>query len=269
MANLWTPEAERLTPSGTAGTMAGGGAKAILHVTVSPSGGTAFESMRRVLVGNQAEPHYLYDPVTDRLGQFFPLNLSSRSLARGAAAISCNKAGSRVIQIEVVAWPGTATAKTGTTAGGFTAIWKPGPRFRAMIRDIRAHGVPDTFPMGSTNPGCPRDSFTNYQSRAGWYGHCHVPYQEHWDPGVIDRAAFFAAAGTTTTTGDDDMTPAQEAKLDYVTAQLKAVATQNAYLSKQVKAVASLVAAGDATTRTQLQAQIAALGDDLDKLTAP
>ena len=216
--NRWTPEAEDLKASGTSGTMAGGGAKAILHVTVSPSGGGYFDAMHRVLTTNKAEPHYLYDPLTDRLGQYFALDRSSRSLRTGTGPVSCNKAGSVVIQIEVVGWPGTNTASSTTTAGGFTSLWKPGPNFRAMMRDIRAAGVPDTFPMGSTAPGAKRATYADYQARAGWFGHCHVPGQDHWDPGLIDTAAFFAAAPVTAPTKPKEgalmaLTDAEQAEL--------------------------------------------------------
>lgn len=190
MGEIWIKEAEQLHPLGTPGTMAGGAPKAIAHVTVSPSGGAWFSTMDRVLTSNRSEPHLLYDPLTDRLGQYFPLNVSARALVGGTGPVSTNKAGSVVIQIEFIANPIPA----------FTTYWKPGPNFRAMMRAIRSWGVPDVFPMGpcaASYGGKRRASFSTYQSRAGWYGHCDVPYNDHWDPGPIDQAAFFAAAAIT------------------------------------------------------------------------
>jgi hypothetical protein len=184
MVNLWTPEAKRLEPSGFPGTLMGvGGAKVIAHCTV----GLGFNAMDRVLREKQGEPHYLYDPVTDELGQYFSIAVSSRSLKRGYVEKSCNKAGTRVIQIEFVAMP-----------DGFTRYWKPGPNFRAMMRDIRAQGVPDEWlaPVAKDGrlTGTWRLTWENYLKGRGWIGHCSVPAQDHWDPGPIDTQAIFTAA---------------------------------------------------------------------------
>lgn len=184
MVNLWTPEAKRLEPSGFPGTLMGvGGAKVIAHCTV----GLGFNAMDRVLREKQGEPHYLYDPVTDELGQYFSIAVSSRSLKRGYVEKSCNKAGTRVIQIEFVAMP-----------DGFTRYWKPGPNFRAMMRDIRAQGVPDEWlaPVAKDGrlTGTWRLTWENYLKGRGWIGHCSAPAQDHWDPGPIDTQAIFLAA---------------------------------------------------------------------------
>lgn len=196
--NTWTPEAETLKAVGTSGTMTGiGGAKCIVHVTVSPSGGNMFDAMHRVLTSKQAEPHYLYDPVTDRLGQYFPLDRSSRSLRTGAGPVSCNKNGTRVIQIEVVA----------DVVPVFTSYWNPGPNFRAMMRDIEANGVPATFPLRlatsyADSANVRLTDYDAYRNIAGFIGHCNVPGQNvsgespklgHFDPGAINPAAFLAA----------------------------------------------------------------------------
>lgn len=197
MSVEWTKEAEDLLAVGSSGTPAGGTAKAVLHVTVSPSGGDWFAKMHRTLTAKKAEPHYLYDPRTDRLGQYFALDRSARALATGPGVHSANKTGSRVIQVEVVA----------DADAPFTKTWRPGPNFRAMMRDIRANGVPDRWinrPARSyADAGGLRVSYADYTAWSGWLGHCHVPGQNapeesarfgHWDPGPIDTKAFFAAA---------------------------------------------------------------------------
>ncbi len=197
MKPRWTKEAEDLSPHGSSGPLAGGTAKAVLHVTVSPSGGDWFTAMHETLTGSRSEPHYLYDPVTDRLGQYFPLDRGARSLRPGVGAHSANQFGSRVIQIEVVA----------QADDPFTKHWRPGPNFRAMMRDIRANGVPDRWiarPARSyADAATLRVSYARYAAWSGWLGHCHVPGQNgdkegpsfgHWDPGPIDTKAFFEAA---------------------------------------------------------------------------
>lgn len=198
MKPRWTKEAEDLVAVGSSGTMAGGTAKAVLHVTVSPSGGDWFTKMHKTLTGNKAEPHYLYDPVTDRLGQYFALDRSARALRTGVGKHSANKFGARVIQIEVVA----------DADDPFTKHWKPGPNFRAMMRDIRANGVPDKWiarpAKNYADAATLRVSYAAYEKFTGWLGHCHVPGQNdpekekpqfgHWDPGPIDTDTFFLGA---------------------------------------------------------------------------
>ncbi len=197
MTPRWTKEAEDLTAQGSSGTLAGGTAKAVLHVTVSPSGGDWFARMHQTLTGSRSEPHYLYDPVTDRLGQYFPLDRSARSLRPGVGKHSANKFGSRVIQVEVVA----------QADDPFTTHWRPGPNFRAMMRDIRAAGVPDRWiarpAKNYADAATLRVSYASYAAWSGWLGHCHVPGQNdpkegaqfgHWDPGPIDTTAFFRGA---------------------------------------------------------------------------
>jgi hypothetical protein len=188
MGEVWIPEAEDLKAAGSSGTMSGvGPPRAICHVTVSPSGGSWFDAMHKVLIGKKAEPHLLYDPRTDRLGQYFPLNRSARALMNGGKEISHNKVGPVCIQVEFVAQP-----------DGFTRYWQPGPNFRAMMRAIGSWGVQSEFvarlpKSGSDNV---RQSWSTYKTTGGWWGHCHVPSPEtHWDPGPIDTAAFFAEAG--------------------------------------------------------------------------
>lgn len=193
MPNLWTPEAEDLSPANPSGTLQGGGRKCVAHVTVGPAGRpSSWTGAIYALRLNGGEPHYLYDPVTDRLGQFYPLNVSARTVKRGwppSDPRSCNKAGGRVIQIEFVAMP-----------DGFTRYWKPGPKFRAMMRDIRAQGVPDLWFAGrvsQTPSDGRRISWGDFEAGEGWLGHSNVPMNDHWDPGPIDQAAIFSAAPAT------------------------------------------------------------------------
>jgi len=188
MPERWIAEAEQLTPSGAPGTMSGvGPARAICHVTVSRPG--SFDAMHRVLTDKQGEPHLLYDWATDRLGQYFPLDRSARALKRGARDVSCNKVGTVCIQIEFCAMP-----------DGFTRYWTPGPNFRALMRAIASWGItPQFVARANTSAGDNvRQTWETYLATGGWWGHCHVPENDHWDPGPIDQAAFFAAAGITT-----------------------------------------------------------------------
>jgi hypothetical protein len=191
MGERWIKEAVDLAPVGTAGTMSGvGGPRATLHCTVSQPG--SFDAMVRVLRDKKSEPHLVYDPKTDRLGQFFPLDKSGRALARGSALpYSHNKVGTVNIQIEVCAMP-----------VDWTADWKPGPNFRAMIRAVRSWGIKDQFVARPARTATDRSSvvrpvslLTSTSGGGLWWGHCHYPDGEtHWDPGPISLPRFFAAA---------------------------------------------------------------------------
>jgi hypothetical protein len=208
---IWIPEAEDLPPVGSSGAMLGGPPRVVWHTTEAPSGYSKsgvqyFNVMDDVLTGKKAEPHILWDPVTDRLGQYFPLDRSSRALRNDPDnGISTNKTGVTCIQIEVVAYASTP----------FTGYWKPGPNGRALMAAIRSWGIPDRWPAGAMSKAgeSVSRSASRWLTEAGHYGHCHVPGNTHWDCGAIDQQTLFTALGApppaapTLEEEDDDMLP--------------------------------------------------------------
>ncbi|MFD7554106.1 hypothetical protein ACFV9E_06150 [Streptomyces sp. NPDC059835] len=196
MGEIWIPEAIRLGD----GVIAGAGAmdtpnnppRAVWHTTEGSSGtAAAFQSTADYLMSENYEPHILYDPKTDMLGQFGPLNQSAKALVN-AGSVRTNRTGRVCIQIEVMAKAGTA----------FTGYWKPGKNFRALLRAIRSWGIPDEWPAGRLAQSYSDDSprpLNTWLTRGGHYGHSNVPGNDHWDPGAIDRAALLAAGAATTT----------------------------------------------------------------------
>lgn len=187
MGTVWISGAERLGHGGIGGAMdyPGKPPRVVWHTTESGHGDTAFDAVARVLMGKSDEPHILYDPVTDRIGQFGPLDQSARAL-KNDGATRTNRVGKVCIQIEVLAHAATP----------FTGYWKPGKNFRALMAAIRSWGVPDEWPAGhlATKYGDgfrPRDVWL---SKGGHYGHSNIPGNDHWDPGAIDKAALFKAA---------------------------------------------------------------------------
>jgi hypothetical protein len=161
--------------------------RATWHSTESGAGDAAFRAVAEYLIKIGAEPHVLYDPTTDRLGQFGPLSASARAL-RNDGSVRTNRTGRVNVQIEVLARAATP----------FTGYWKPGPNFRALMAALRSWGIPDRFPMGALagtyNDSAAKRTRTVWLGSAGHYGHCNVPGNDHWDPGKIDTAALFAAA---------------------------------------------------------------------------
>ncbi|AUG87152.1 endolysin [Streptomyces phage Attoomi] len=190
MGEVWVKEAERWGRGSIGGDMDSPGRppRAVWHTTESGNGSDAtFKAVADYLVRIGAEPHFLYDPVTDRLAQFGPLTESARAL-KNDGGTRTNRTGRVCIQVEVMA----------RAAKPFTSYWRPGKNFRAMMRAIRSHGVPDVWPAGKLaaqygDGHRPRDVWL---TRGGHYGHSNVPGNDHWDPGAIDKAALFKAAPT-------------------------------------------------------------------------
>jgi hypothetical protein len=186
MGETWLKEAERLGDGSIGGAMDSPSkpARVVWHTTESGAGDAAFKAVGKYLSDEAFEPHFLYDPTTDRLGQYGPLNQSARALQNDGSTRT-NRTGAACIQIEVL----------GRAASPFTATWKPGPNFKALMRAIRSWGIPDVFPehLAKNANDCVR-SRDVWLSTPGHYGHCNVPGNSHWDPGAISPAVLFAAA---------------------------------------------------------------------------
>ncbi|GAA0622962.1 hypothetical protein HPO96_27955 [Kribbella sandramycini] len=192
---IWIPGAERLKPSAPGGTITSNAPPRVVWHTTEADPGTSsvWAAMIRVLTNKSAEPQILYDPLTDRLGQFLPLNVGGRALRNDGSTMT-NRVGKVCIQVEVI----------GRAAKPFTGYWKPGKNFRAMMTAIRSWGIKDSWPAGPPPrfvaspphnvPESPR-SRTIWLNRGGHYGHSHIPGNDHGDPGAISVTALFAASG--------------------------------------------------------------------------
>lgn len=216
---IWIPGAERITPSLSGGTITSTAPPRVVWHTTEADPGTqaVWDAMIRVLKSKSAEPQVLYDPVTDRLGQFMGLNLSGRAL-KNDGSTRTNRVGRVCIQVEVIA----------RAAKPFTAYWKPGPNFRNLMAAIRSWGVPDEWPAGPPPrfiESPPHNVPENARSRAIWlskgghYSHSQIPANTHGDTGAISTPALFAAGrasgGSTPTPPEETMaiTDADAAKI--------------------------------------------------------
>lgn len=205
MGTIWIPGAERITPSLPGGEITSTAPpRVVWHTTQNPSGDPRqWSNVIGTLRAKTAEPQVLYDPVTDRLGQFIPLDLSGRAL-RNDGTTKTNRVGRVCIQVEVLAY----------AEKPFTDYWKPGPNFRALMAAVRSWGIPDMWPSGPppkfiADPphNVPEDerSRTIWLSKAGHYSHSQIPGNDHGDPGAISTPALFAAAPTTPPKGTTPM----------------------------------------------------------------
>ncbi|MFD7609729.1 hypothetical protein [Streptomyces sp. NPDC059828] len=215
MPDLWMPGATRLDIGDHAPTD-GGPAKAIPHITwdrnataIKPADLVPYENLvsyfGRNTAGMAAAPHILWDPFTGRFTQFHPANSRSKSLADSSGGTRTNRAGSVVIQIEAVFFPycrvgGKVYARLVDT---------PCLGWERLHAWIKSWGVPDVWPMGRPTDFTPKRSESVWESKGGWYGHQHVPENDHQDPG--SWPAFPVAPAPTTPTP----APAEEADVPH------------------------------------------------------
>ena len=188
MGTQWIDGAERLGDGSIGGAMdyPHAPARVVWHTTESGTGDAAFEAVAGYLTRIGAEPQILYDPSTDRIGQYGPLGESARAL-KNYGNVRTNRVGRVCIQIEVL----------GQAARPFTKTWKPGPNFRKLMAAIRSWDIPDVFPAGAPPkyPGTSKRSNSIWMSKGGHYCHANIPGNDHGDPGAISTSALFKAAG--------------------------------------------------------------------------
>jgi len=135
-------------------------------------------------------PHLMWDPWTGKVVQFYPANQSARALAHPAGTAETNRMGSVCIQIEVFFSPGAV--RDGQRYD--TVAETPCKGLAEIMAWLRSWGVPDTWPSGWPQWSGNSRSLSNWRSNSGHYGHCHVPANDHTDPGPMPRTMFNAAA---------------------------------------------------------------------------
>lgn len=196
-ADLWIPGITHLPASSPGGRITSDAPPRVVWHTVEATSGSdaAWTGAIATLNAKSAEPHLLYDPLDDRLGQFLALNTSARALRNDGGSLT-NRVGRACIQIEVVA----------RSAEPFTNYWTPGRNFRALMAAVHSWGIADVWPAGQppafiANPphNVPESSRsrTIWANRGGHYGHSQIPGNDHGDPGAINIRALFAAANAT------------------------------------------------------------------------
>lgn len=172
-------------------------ARAVWHTTESPAGANYFTSIAAYLIRVASEPQVIYDPISDRLGQFGPLTQSARALQNDGTRRT-NREGKVNIQVEVL----------GRAASPWTKNFDPAakPNYRKLIAAMRAHGIPDVWPAGAplaTAAAVAKKarSKTTWQTKGGHFSHGQVPGNSHWDPGAIDVSIVPGTAVVTETGG--------------------------------------------------------------------
>ena len=160
---------------GQAGTYTGGPFKIVHHTTEGPTAQSAFEAFRK----NRSKPHFTVDAT--EIYQHVDTMQSARSLRNPPGGVETNR--DSAVQIEVV---------------GFAHLPKGAAALTNVARLCRwieqQHSVPRIWPNGLPKPavngrdpgGHNRDAAV-WVAHGGHYGHCHVPENEHWDPGYTSE----------------------------------------------------------------------------------
>jgi hypothetical protein len=179
-AITWLDGAERVAGAQAGGTMVGGPPRVVHHITADAlDPRPSFDGVRDYLVRAGFEPHLLVDPFTGRIAQFLPFTRSAYALMHTAGTAETNRQGSACIQVE---W----YFSRGLTVGGKTYASladTPMHGLAQVLTVARSWGVLDAWPAGKPQwSGSPRDLGT-WLRRSGHYGHCHVPGNDHIDPG--------------------------------------------------------------------------------------
>lgn len=162
-------------------------AKVIAHITAdrnasagSPLPHVSFESLLSWFTGGGKgmAPHILWDPFTGQFAQFFPAWSRSLSVLNGPNGEQTNRYGKFVIQIEAVFFPHTEyNGKVYAELVDTPCIgWD---KLHAWIKSL---GIPDEWPSGYPHGSGDSRSLSNFENKAGWFGHSQVPWNDHIDP---------------------------------------------------------------------------------------
>jgi len=182
-ALLLNPDATH-QPLEDAGPFTGGGRKFIVHTTE----GSTLESAFATLQANRSAPHFILEVKNGRrrLVQCIAINRAARALQHTGGP-ETNRAN--CIQVEVVGF----TDHTAAQRAGHLELWVPNwshdvyAALHALMQWTNEHfGVPmraDHPFVG--RPGYARLSGEAFVNAVGLLGHCHVPENDHTDPGPL------------------------------------------------------------------------------------
>lgn len=177
------PNADRSVVGNSSGSHLGGPYKGVLHTTEGSSASGAISAFRN----NNSWPHFLVD-YAGKVWQFIDTALAARALRNLSGGVETNR--DSAIQIEVVGFAGKPNEHP---AAQIDAL-------RALMRWIES--ATGTQPVGpgkafATAYGQNNLRFSNseWDNFNGWCGHCHVPENDHWDPGAIDLSKLLPPPG--------------------------------------------------------------------------
>jgi len=192
-ATVWHPSATR-QPLEDAGPFSGGGHKFLVHTTEGPSLEGAFATLK----GGRSAPHFILEVKNGvrRLVQCIPIDHAARGLEHNSGP-ETNHAN--CIQVEVVGFTERAKAARLNHLELWVPNWSTDIYKHLHLLMLWSH---DHFsvPMKADHPfagqpGYARLSGQAFVNATGLVGHCHVPGNDHTDPGPLN--AHFVVLGPT------------------------------------------------------------------------
>jgi hypothetical protein len=178
--SLYLPGA-KIIPGRDGGLLLGGPAKVVWHTTENDPTQTTATNVANYLVGSGDTVHLVWNPVSGETVAMLPANLAGRGLENRAGGVETNRAGSVVVQIEVV-----GRASQPFTDGPCNGL----AQIQAWLTSL---GVPPVW------AGTPDRSIANW-AKGGHFGHMDVPENSHTDPGNVNKTKLTALP-----TIEDDM----------------------------------------------------------------
>lgn len=181
----WYPNADKSIKGNSAGPYSGGPVKGILHTTEGNSASGAIAAFKN----NNSWPHFLVDNV-GKVWQFLDTNVAGRALRNLPGGVQTNT--DSAIQIEVTGFAGQPLQHSLAQMDGLKALmrWIEG----ATGVKPKGPGKPFATAYGQNSL---RFTFAQWDAFDGWCGHCHVPENDHWDPGAINLDALLPPPGFT------------------------------------------------------------------------
>ncbi|MDQ1486209.1 MAG: hypothetical protein QOJ62_1902 [Actinomycetota bacterium] len=192
---FWLPSAAKHELPGGGGSMLGGPAVAVEHITWDAANSSGLLPGFANLVGwftgggKGGAPHLLADPCSGDRAQFFPANVASRALVHDSATNPntgpTNRHGSVCLQVE---WRFSTHGRCPVHDVVHKDLYDTPMLGLPEIRAWQAEfGVPLVWAMGEPTWAANRDVVV-WQSTPGHYGHSQVPWQadtNHTDPGPM------------------------------------------------------------------------------------
>ena len=166
-------------PSLECRTIRSGPFKIVHHTTEGSTAAGAFNTYRQ----RHDIPHFTVDDQV--IYQHLDTDVAATALAHPVGTVETNKHSA--IQFELVGFAGKPKKKASLKNVGRLCRWIES-----------THGVPAVWPNGFPNPpvngkdpGHHNRNETNWTTKGGHYGHCHVPVNVHWDPAYTsDEVAY-------------------------------------------------------------------------------
>jgi hypothetical protein len=168
----------------TSGRYLSGPFKIVHHTTEGSTAQGAFDTYAK----RHDIPHFTVDVTT--IYQHVDTSIAVTALAHPAGTVETNR--SSAVQLELVGFAGKPKSKASLENVARLCRW---------IEET--HDIPQEWPNGfpdppknGHDPGHHNRNETNWRTKGGHYGHCHVPVNDHWDPAYTQEETDFVMSFT-------------------------------------------------------------------------